>query len=157
MLTIIICGIHLVSCKLTMEEPTYWIHITNNSKEKIYVICRWNTEEGLLSKETKLGEDSSIYENTYIEPNWSRDIWGFSDEPEIILKSTDTVTLFILEKEAYEGKKWKQLIDSAQFRQIYHLSGDDIRLIGRKIPYPPTEIMRDMDIIPKYGEQEETD
>ncbi len=85
-------------------------------------------------------------------PNWAPTLWCFGDQPEDFLKPTDTLTIFILDKEEYEGKTWSQLVDSAHFRQIYHLSGDDVRQLGSEIPYPPSDVMRYMDMEPPYEE-----
>ena len=142
----------LKSC-LTMEAPTYSLHLHNQTKDELYVLNRWDCEyTGQYVKETNLCEDSSLYSKKRLSPDWMPDLWEFSEDPEKFLNPTDTLTIFILDKEEYEGKTWSQLVDSAHFRQIYHLSGDDIRLIGWKIPYPPTEIMRNMVMVPSYEE-----
>ena len=64
----------------------------------------------------------------------------------------DTISLFILSKEEYEGKSWSQLVDSGQFLQVYHLSGDDIRRLGSCVPFPPTKEMCDMVMEPACQE-----
>ena len=141
-----------VSC-LSMEPDVYCIFLKNNTEETLYVVYKWKcVSEKSFTKENKLSMDSILYDKGKLVSDGARDLWCFDEKPQGILESTDTLTIFILDKEEYEGKTWSQLVDSAHFRQIYHLSGDDIRLIGWKIPYPPSEAMRNMDMVPSYEE-----
>ena len=144
-------SVFLKSC-LTMEAPIYCIHSYNQTEDELYALYRWDCEYTEQYTKIVLSEDSSLYSSMKMSPDWAPSLWCFSEKPENFLKPTDTLTIFILDKDEYEGKTWSQLVDSAHFRQIYHLSGDDIRLIGTKIPYPPTEIMRNMDMVPSYVE-----
>ena len=143
-----------VSCRLRMEPDGYSLNFFNKTENDVlYFLCRWDTEyTRQFVRENKLNADSTLYHKDWANPNHFHPFFMVEDDPEVFLKSTDTISLFILDKEEYEGKTWSQLVDSAHFRQIYHLSGDDIRLIGTKIPYPPTEIMRNMVMVPSYEE-----
>ncbi|MCQ2217265.1 MAG: hypothetical protein MJZ33_02120 [Paludibacteraceae bacterium] len=140
----------LKSC-ITLEAPIYCIHLKNKTEDELFTIYRWSSDD-TFTKVNKLSEDSSWYITMKTDPNWAPTLWCFGDRPEDFLKPTDTLTIFILDKEEYEGKAWSQLADSAHFRQIYHLSGDDVRQIGSKIPYPPSDVMRYMDMEPPYEE-----
>ena len=142
-----------VSC-LTMEPTEYDVLVYNNTERDLIVLTRWDYEfTKQYDKDSGLYGDSTLYEKVKIvEPNKRRGFYGFSDKPQNLLKSTDTLTIFILDKEEYEGKTWSQVVDSAHFRQIYYLSGDDIRLLNSKVPYPPSEAMRNMDMLPSYEE-----
>ena len=142
-----------VSCRLRMEPDSYSLNLLNKTESKVYTLCRWDTEHTRqFVKENKLNVDSSLYHVMWISPNYFHAFFDTEKDYMDFLKSTDTITVFILDKDEYEGKTWSQLVDSAHFRQIYHLSGDDIRLIGRKVPYPPSEIMRNMVMVPSYEE-----
>ena len=142
-----------VSCKLRMEPDSYSLNLLNETEDKVYTLCRWDTEHTRqFVRENKLNMDSTLYHVMWIGPNYFHAFFDTENDYMDFLKSTDTITVFILDKEEYEGKRWSQLVDSAHFRQIYHLSGDDIRLIGRKVPYPPSEIMRNMVMVPSYEE-----
>ena len=145
-------SVFLKSC-LTAEAPIYCIYLHNQTNEELYTMYKWDSEyRGQYIKVNRLSEDSSMYGSMKVIPDGHHTLWCFSEKPEAFFNSTDTLSIFILDKDEYEGKTWSQLVDSAHFRQIYHLSGDDIRLIGTKIPYPPTEIMRNMDMVPSYEE-----
>ena len=149
---IVLISLCYISC-LSMEPDTYCLFLKNNTEETLYVVYRWKyVSKNSYTKENELSMDSIMYDKGKLKSGAARDLWYFDEEPKDILKPTDTLTIFILDKEEYEGKTWSQLVDSAHFRQIYHLSGDDIRLIGTKVPYPPTEIMRNMDMVPSYEE-----
>ena len=149
---LVLLSVVLKSC-ITAEAPIYCIHLHNQTENEMYAIYKWSCEyDGQYTKEIKLSEDSSLYNSQRMCPNWAPNLWCFDYQPEDFLKPTDTLTIFILDKEEYEGKTWSQLVDSAHFRQIYYLSGDDIRLIGWEIPYPPSEKMRNMDMVPSYDE-----
>ena len=139
----------LNSC-LTLEAPIYCIFLQNKTEDELFTIYKMSSNT--FTKVNKLPEDSSLYDSYRMCPNWAPTLWCFGDQPEDFLKPTDTLTIFILDKEEYEGKTWSQLVDSAHFRQIYHLSGDDVRQIGSKIPYPPSDVMRYMDMEPPYEE-----
>ena len=139
----------LKSC-ITLEAPIYCIFLQNKTEDELFTIYRWSSDT--FTKVNKLSEDSSWYITMKTDPNWAPTLWCFGDRPEDFLKPTDTLTIFILDKEKYEGKAWSQLADSAHFRQIYHLSGDDVRQLGSKIPYPPSDVMRYMDMEPPYEE-----
>ena len=140
------------SC-ISMEPPLYGLYLDNKTEEDLYALCRWDTYySNKYIKEDRLEEDSSLYKKVKIEVGYFHAFFEVDEEPEDYLKATDTITVFILSKEDYESKTWGQLVDTFCFRQIYHLSGDDIRLIGWKIPYPPTEKMRNMDMVPSYDE-----
>ena len=156
LLVILIASVSLllVSC-LTMETPYYSLFFCNNSENELYILYRKDIKyKEQYVRENEMHEDSTLYNQKRFETNWSLPILGFDDNPEDFLKPTDTLTVFILDKEEYEGKNWSQLVDSVHFRQIYHLSGDDIRLLKSDIPYPPTEKMRNMDMVPSYDEIE---
>ena len=145
---------YLVSCEhLSMEPDFYCINMFNKTDDFLYVLCRWDTKNtGLYMKERGLHKDSSLYHIEDVKPNYFDPFFMVERNPEDYLKSTDTLTVFILDKDEYEGKTWSQIVDSAHFRQIYHLSGDDIRLLNARVPYPPSEIMRNMDMVPSYEE-----
>ena len=145
-----------ISC-ITMEEDGdyYEIDFLNNTESELYVVVRYSVyyeSTGQYAREDVLCKDSSLYNKKRFGANWKLSLFTFDEDPENFLKSTDTLTIFILDKEEYEGKTWSQLVDSAHFRQIYYLSGDDIRLLNSKVPYPPSEAMRNMDMVPSYEE-----
>ena len=140
----------LCSCHEWLEGFKYAVDMKNISTSEIYVLY------GLQSKfirQDNLTLDSALCEITKIPIGekkpvlWVRDV--NSDE---FWKSTDTISLFILSKEEYEGKTWTQLVDSGQFLQVYHLSGDDIRRLGSCVPFPPTKEMCDMVMEPACQE-----
>ncbi|MCQ2217432.1 MAG: hypothetical protein MJZ33_02975 [Paludibacteraceae bacterium] len=138
-----------------MEPNMYTLSLENKSGGDLYALCRWDTyDRKEYVKEKMLDKDSSLYISVKVEPGYYHAFWEEYEEPQYLFKPTDTINVFILDKEEYEGKTWSQLVDSAHFRQIYHLSGDDIRLIGKRIPYPPNEKMCNMDMVPSYDEIE---
>ena len=147
-----ILSVFLKSC-LKTEASMYPLDLYNQTEDDLYTLCRWDTYyTNQYNREDALGVDSTLYHKEKVESGYYHAFFENGRDPRDFLKPTDTLTIFILDKEEYEGKTWSQLVDSAHFRQIYHLSGDDIRLIGRKVPYPPSEIMRDMDMVPSYEE-----
>ena len=153
---IMLLSVFCVSC-LPMEGDDYFgIDFSNNAESELYVVVRYSVyyeSTGQYAREDELYKDSSLYHKVRLEANWDwSGLFDFEENPEKFLESTDTLTIFILDKEEYEGKTWSQIVDSAHFRQIYHLSGDDIRLLNAKVPYPPSEIMRNMDMVPSYEE-----
>ena len=139
------------SCKDFYMDSMYEISLNNNTSDTICSLCIYGDYYRFQSVDT-LDKDSSIYEVSIIPANSSGLVVGISDVDSKFLKSNDTITVFILDKKEYESKIWSQLADSAPFRQVYHLSGDDIRLLKRKVPYPPSEAMRNMDMVPSYEE-----
>ena len=152
LLYIVSMAFSFVSC-LTMEPSSYDVVLYNNTKSELYVLTSfgYGQEESYI-KIDSLYRDSSLFTELRAKANQFCGIGGWHREPQDFLKTTDTLTIFILDKEEYEGKTWSQLVDSAHFRQIYHLSGDDIRLLNAKVPYPPSEIMRNMVMVPSYEE-----
>ena len=153
--SIMLLSVFCVSC-LPMEGDDYFeIDFSNNSESELYDVVRYSVyyeSTGQYAREDGLYKDSSLYYKKRFDANWKLNLFSFEEDPEKFLKPTDTLTIFILDKEEYEGKTWSQIVDSAHFRQIYHLSGDDIRLLNARVPYPPTEIMRNMDMLPSYEE-----
>ena len=154
--SIMLLSVFCVSC-LPLEGDDYFeIDFSNNSESELYVVVRYSVyykSTGQYAREDGLCKDSSLYHKVRLEANWKESgLFSFEENPKKFLKPTDTLTIFILDKEEYEGKTWSQIVDSAHFRQIYHLSGDDIRLLNARVPYPPTEIMRNMDMLPSYEE-----
>ena len=141
-----------VSC-LTMEPDEYDVLLYNNTEDDLCVLTKrsYGRVESYM-KIDSLYRDSSLITVARTQANMLCYIGGWDRDPQDFIKSTDTLTIFILDKEEYEGKTWSQLVDSAHFRQIYHLSGDDIRLLNARVPYPPSEAMRNMDMVPSYEE-----
>lgn len=139
-----------VSC-LTMEPNEYDVVLYNNTEDELYILTKrsYGQVESYM-KIDSLYRDSSLITELRAKANMLCYIGGWDRDPQDFIKSTDTLTIFILDKEEYEGKTWSQIVDSAHFRQIYHLSGDDIRLLNARVPYPPTEAMRNMDMVPSY-------
>ena len=153
---IISLSVFCVSCLPMEGDDFFGIDFSNNSESELYVVVRYSVyyeSTGQYAREDGLCKDSSLYHKVRLEANWKESgLFSFEENPKKFLKSTDTLTVFILDKEEYEGKTWSQVVDSAHFRQIYYLSGDDIRLLDADVPYPPTEIMRNMDMVPSYEE-----
>lgn len=149
---LVLFSVVLNSCIAT-EPPFYCLYLENQTEDELYTIFKFYhmngndcfTKEKALSKDVKYRHQKSF-------PDRYTTLWSFDYRPGDFLKPTDTLTIFILDKEEYEGRTWSQLVDSTHFRQVYHLSGDDIRLIGKDIPYPPSEKMRYMDMEPPYEE-----
>lgn len=142
----------MCSCEDFRMDYTYEITLINNSNDTIYSLCIEGNMYRFQSVDT-LDKDSSIYEIAYIPANRKDFFVGISDiDPKKFPRRTDTITVFILDKKEYESKSWAQLTDSAHFKQIYHLSGDDIRKLDSDVPYPPTEAMRNIDMVPSYDE-----
>lgn len=146
-ITSVILVIAMTSCPMDIN---YGLCIKNNSKDTLYTLCRW--DDYYLSNDT-LYYDSTRYVREKVFPYCHTVFIGYTGEdPEEFLKTTDTITVFILDRDEFENKTWNQLVGSAHFRQIYHLSGDDIRLLKSEIPYPPSDAMRHMVMDPPYEE-----
>ncbi len=141
----------MLSCDGLYMDETNGVKVSNNSDENIYTLCVLYKPSHFCKVEI-LTSDSLFYESIYIkkgEKKLATEWTGPSAEK--IMKSTDTISLFILSKEEYEGKTWSQLVDSGKFL-VYHLSGDDIRRLGSCVPFPPTSKMCDMVMEPACQE-----
>ena len=152
---IVLLSAFCVSCLPMEGDDSFEIKFSNNAESELYVVVRYSVyyeSTGQYAREEGLYKDSSLYHIEDVKPNYFDPFFMVERNPEDYLKSTDTLTVFILDKDEYEGKTWSQIVDSAHFRQIYHLSGDDIRLLNARVPYPPSEIMRNMDMVPSYEE-----
>ena len=148
----------LPSChKWLGDDEENGVMLNNISPSDVYVLYEYDSHsEYNRQNQLHLTEDSSFYyaKVTKILSNTSEYCLHISSDegPNAYWSSVDTLSLFILDKEEYEGKTWEVLEHSCQFKQIYHLSGDDIRLLDAKVPYPPSEIMRNMVMVPSYEE-----
>lgn len=142
------------SCdKYIFMDETNGVKVINRSTDDIYTLCSILNRPYSFKKSEVLDADSLSYETILIKGKGKKTAreWA-GPSAEKVMKSTDTISLFILSKEEYEGKSWSQLVDSGQFLQVYHLSGDDIRRLGSCVPFPPTKEMCDMVMEPACQE-----
>ncbi len=142
----------LLSCEKNIfhrDTSYYSIEIDNRTEQNIYALCRY---EEYKKRHNCLLNDSVVYHIVNIAGGENIHFLEMRFDPEKFFLSTDTISIFILSKEEYEGKSWSQLVDSGQFLQVYHLSGDDIRRLGSCVPFPPTAEMCDMVMEPACQE-----
>ena len=136
------------SCKKFFEEDVYVINVDNRSDDYMYSIYRL---DGEYKKQSTLKIDSLRYNVMGVKANSSIRFIGVESNPEECLSPQDTISIFLVHQADFEGKTWKQLVASPRFTQVYHLSGDDIRRLKSNVPFPPTEGMCEMDIVPACG------
>ncbi|GHT78968.1 hypothetical protein AGMMS50262_22190 [Bacteroidia bacterium] len=68
----------------------------------------------------------------------------------------DTLSVFFFSKDTLNAYSWEEIKLGYKILQRYDLSIEDINLLYNKygvpeIPYPPSEVMRDMKMYPPYG------
>ena len=136
------------SCKKFFEEDVFVINVDNRSDDYLYSICRL---DGEYKKQSALKIDSLKYNVMGVKGTSSIRFIGLEANPEECLSPRDTISIFFVHQADFEGKTWKQLVASPRFTQVYHLSGDDIRRLKSNVPFPPTEGMCEMDIVPACG------
>jgi hypothetical protein len=65
---------------------------------------------------------------------------------------TNTVCLFILDADTIKSYSWEEIQDGYKVLQRYDISPENIKALKYKIPYPPSEAMKNMKMYPPYGE-----
>lgn len=63
---------------------------------------------------------------------------------------SDTLSIFIFHTDTIKNNTWNSIIDEYKVLKRYDLSIEDIQLLDYEIPYPPTELMKDMRMYPPY-------
>ena len=64
----------------------------------------------------------------------------------------DTLSLFIFDADTFNAYSWEEIQNDYKILKRYDLSPQDLKVLGRKISYPPDERMKYMKMYPPYKE-----
>jgi hypothetical protein len=143
-------------CKNWIEEFTP-IDIYNNSEFIISTYMPLIGIAGAVYPDTTL---SILKENigypTISGKTAHRTISNISYEKWIASFPNDTVSIYIFNQDTLNRYSWEEIQRDYKILQRYDLSLEDIRKLKNQygvpeIPYPPTEIMKNMKMYPPYG------
>ena len=62
----------------------------------------------------------------------------------------DTLSLFIFDADTFNNYSWEEIQSGYKVLQRYDLSPEDLRVLSKKITYPPDERMKNMKMYPPY-------
>lgn len=133
-------------------ETHYPIYITNNSDHSIgYLLC--------------LGGNTCCYPDTIL-PRTNFSVFNnimsgrkqsisleFEWEKVILELPKDTLSVFIFHTDILNKYDWEEVRDNYMILRRYDLSLEDLKLLKRSIPFPPTEAMKDIKMYPPYGSE----
>jgi len=139
----------LIFVFLTFTSCDYYhsFDFINNSTHDVYLFL------GVIDKDLS----RSLYPDTAI----TRNMWGRINRGESMdyfysdaIKDpwTNTVCLFILDADTIKSYSWEEIQDGYKVLQRYDISPENIKALKYKIPYPPSEAMKNMKMYPPYGE-----
>lgn len=153
-----------VGCPFSMEPDTYSLFLDNKSNHNMSVLIGNLISEikypdttltHIIRKENVVkvpctGQTEEGACNTFLSieqrwPDWVKAL------------PLDTFSLFLFDTDTLMHYSLEEIITEYKILQRYDLSSDDmIKLLdGQKrviIPYPPTEVMKDMKMYPPYGQ-----
>jgi len=64
----------------------------------------------------------------------------------------DTLSFYFFDANVIENEGWEKVRDEYLVLRRYDLSEDDLRTLDFTVPFPPTEVMRDMRMYPEFEE-----
>ncbi|MEC3882082.1 hypothetical protein [Parapedobacter sp. 10938] len=64
---------------------------------------------------------------------------------------SDTISLFVLDREIYDKTPWEEVRDGYMVLQRYDVSLKDLHSLNFKLSYPPTATMKDIKMFPPYN------
>jgi len=124
------------------------INFTNNSPHDVYVYL------GIVGRD--LG--GSLYPDTAVSRVRAGVLFkqGESKHFTYSRKKNDpwvgTLSLFIFDADTFNTYSWEEIQDGYKISQRYDLTREDLRMLNRKITYPPDERMRGMKMYPPFGQ-----
>jgi hypothetical protein len=143
----------MCKCK-NWVEYSYSISINNKSKFSIAVYIAMSEKNAY--PDTSLSFDKSFIEHT-IKPGNIADYSYplLTIEERVLTLPKDTLSIYIFNKDALDTYPWEVIQRDYKILQRYDLSIEDIHKLKNKydvpeIPYPPTEVMKNMKMYPPY-------
>lgn len=136
----------LTSCEHYIQE--YVILLKNDSNYKINSYAATTQESAY--------PDTLIIENKFAWATTPGNSISFAvSKPweEVLEKlPKDTLSIFIFDSDTLENNSWDTIKGEYKILKRYDLSIENIQLLNYDIPYPPTEVMKDMKMYPPYSE-----
>lgn len=157
-LCILTLSLSIVGCKdflLLFVEVFYFhgIELDNYSSETVYAGGHYNQSFG-----TDLPQDSSMVNISLVEyQDDSNDrssvimVYSSRDERWIeAMPPDDTIRIFIIAKDVYEKKSWKEIASNYLILQRYDITAQEVLDLDKKLTYPPDERMKNIHMWPLY-------
>lgn len=135
-----------VSCEF--PDQTYKFRIINDSDKDLYfyeAVMNAPIYPDTLIKETKVQLKVSPHTISYQG--------GLISTEEVFKKyNIDTLSIYFFDAYIVDTYPWETIREEYKVLKRYDLSIKDIQLLDYEIPYPPTEVMKDMRMYPPYKE-----
>ena len=134
---------------ISCENPTqtYKFRIINNSEKTIYF-------EKNVSNRSNVYPDTLVPEQKVqlkVSPHTTSYQGGLISTEEVFKKyNIDTLSIYFFDAYIIDNYTWETIREEYKVLKRYDLSIKDIQLLDYEIPYPPTEVMRDMQMYPPY-------
>ncbi len=146
--------ITLQSCPLAMDYGDAWkVTLENHSNKDLGVYLA----QGIYSAYPDTVFPADYHDNMVVGvmPYSTDAIFNSgSVKRERIFKGLpkDTLSIFIFNMDDLtQNSSWDELTYGKRFLQRYDMSLEDMKGLGSKVPYPPTEVMKNMKMYPPYG------
>ena len=141
----------LGQCHFSMEEVTYPWYVQNNASYSIGTYFAFGCYDFSLTAypDTTIQQDSVMAMVTF---NKKLEVWR-SPNREKLIKSlpSDTLSIFIFHVDILNRYTWEDIRQNYRILKRYDLSLKDLQKLDYTVPYPPTEMMKDMKMYPPYG------
>jgi hypothetical protein len=132
----------------TSCDYNYSFVFSNNSTHDVclfFGIIDWDFNRALYPDTAIIGSMGEVYRHGESK------IYTYSDAREDTW--TNTICLFIFDKDTMNTYSWKQIQDDYKVLQRYDLSPENLQTLKYQISYPPTEAMKNMKMYPPYGSE----
>jgi len=134
----------LVACPMDYDQS---FRFSNNSDVDVYIYLGVANRDmgGSLFPDTAV---SRLRVGTPFKQGETR-TYSYSSAKENIW--LDTFCLFIFDADIFNMYEWEDIRNDYKILQRYDMSFEDIKMLQRKISYPPDERMKDIKMFPPYS------
>ena len=146
----------LTLCYACPNWTVYDVNFRNNTNFVLYDYVAFGYADNKCYPDTSIFFDSP---NGHTQPN-SYSITTLHRELVDIIREripSDTLSIFYFHPDTLQKYTWEEIRQGYKVLRRYDLSIEDIQKLKNKngvpeIPYPPTEVMKDMKMYPPYKE-----
>lgn len=161
--TLFLCISIFLFCACPERVTDLCLENNYGKKVRINFLDDWSITHGYYKNDTSITWLEKEYleivfpEGKHITVGWGGDYadW-FSVFP------NDTLRIFFFDNELVNCTPWEEIVSGYRILRRYDLSVQDMKTLkgdsyGITIPFPPTEVMKDMRMWPPYGQPNNPD
>lgn len=130
-------------------DAWYELDVYNNSND---TIACWFANVESTYPDTLLPEEKPSIHLELLNPNEENIVYSLGVSfDEWFDNEYDKISIYVFSKDTLDKYNWEEIRENYRLLIRYDLSYNDIKKLNYSIPFPPTEVMKNMQMYPSYG------